>query len=146
MTSIAEENHINAAFDNDEIPTVNEDASSLPAFQANSGSARRDSNRIATVSPIPAPISSAGGPHTRPSGTTQHSMLALPYEPSVITVASTIADDIENQLQKKVEHSPQLNRIKKRISNMAESAKLPTIDGTEIQIKYLILDFSSVSY
>ena len=29
---------------------------------------------------------------------------------------------------------------------MAESAKLPTIDGTEIQIKYLILDFSSVSY
>lgn len=68
------------------------------------------------------------------------------YEPSVVTNASSLADDVESQLKKKCDDSPTLVRIKRRISNLSEAAKLPTIEGTNIQLKYIILDFSCVSY
>jgi len=60
--------------------------------------------------------------------------------------SSAVAVDLENQLQKKVEGCSRLIKLHNRIHELEEATKLPPVQGTEIKLKYLILDFSCVSY
>ena len=66
------------------------------------------------------------------------------YAPSI--ASSAVAVDLENQLQKKVDNCSRLIKLHNRIHELEEATKLPPVQGTDIKLRYLILDFSCVSY